>query len=399
MKKILTTIFLLVAYVTANAQLDTVRYGDQCYLFKPYDTLDAYFSGDDYGTVGLYLIPYAVHSATDIYGIAATVEVDVDDTGGYQLYPDSSIAVGLFQIIDGQLILADSAFYTHEMQRCLFEYKAGSSQYNTDVITKPKDCFEFLFEQPHTVYDTFYISYVYTYNPASLESVHWTLYSRDHTYSLKTRGGINNEYVDKRTLRHYNMLAWGGQFPMLQPDRLTCRKVTGLHVVESGADWATLGWNGGDCDHYKIILYSHLDTTYETVDTTLTLSGLQPGITYSAWARRVCHHSCRYHDTVLVGPSSARLDFQVGNNGIIVVDKYDMTLSPNPTSDEVTVSAEGIEGEVTVSVVDMAGVEVYRREGTRLPLTLGTAAWPTGTYLVRLTTPQGVATKKLTVAR
>ena len=250
------------------------------------------------------------------------------------------------------------------------------------------------------MYDTFYIGYVYTYNPLTRRSVHWSQYSRDHTYIMSTRTEhYYFDYIEKRTLRHHPLPVWGGLFPMLQPDRLTCRKVTGLHVVESGADWATLGWNGGDCDHYRIILYSPLDTTYETVDTTLTLSGLQPGITYSAWARRVCHHSCRYHDTVLVGPSSARLDFQVGNNGITLVDKYNMTLSPNPTSDEMTVSAEGVEGEATVIVVDMAGVEVYRREGVRLPLTLGTAAWPTGTYLVRLTTPQGMATKKLTVAR
>ena len=45
----------------------------------------------------------------------------------------------------------------------------------------------------------------------------------------------------------------------------------------------------------------------------------------------------------------------------------------------------------------MAGVEILRREGVRLPLTVGTASLAAGTYMVRVVTPQGTAVQKLMV--
>lgn len=76
-----------------------------------------------------------------------------------------------------------------------------------------------------------------------------------------------------------------------------------------------------------------------------------------------------------------------------------ITLRPNPATDEVTVDAKGVEEVVTVSVTDMAGVEVMHREGVRLPLTVGTASLAAGTYMVRVVTPQGTAVQKLMVMR
>lgn len=76
-----------------------------------------------------------------------------------------------------------------------------------------------------------------------------------------------------------------------------------------------------------------------------------------------------------------------------------MTLRPNPATDEVTVDAKGVSEVVTVTVTDMSGVEVLRREGVRLPLTVGTASLAAGTYVVRVVTPLGTAVQKLAVLR
>ena len=74
-----------------------------------------------------------------------------------------------------------------------------------------------------------------------------------------------------------------------------------------------------------------------------------------------------------------------------------ITLRPNPATGEVTVDAQSMVDLVSISVTDMAGVEILRREGVRLPLTVGTASLAAGTYMVRVVTPQGTAVQKLMV--
>jgi len=82
------------------------------------------------------------------------------------------------------------------------------------------------------------------------------------------------------------------------------------------------------------------------------------------------------------------------------------TLTPNPTTGEVTVTLgqppltppEGGE-RLTLTIHDAAGNEVMRKElarpGISIPLDL--SAFPSGTYFVTLTTPTASGTQKLVV--
>ena len=56
-------------------------------------------------------------------------------------------------------------------------------------------------------------------------------------------------------------------------------------------------------------------------------------------------------------------------------------------------------GMSMVEAYDMSGTLVHRQKADVLATTLDVRHWPTGTYLLRIHTPQGTATKKLVVRR
>ncbi len=74
-----------------------------------------------------------------------------------------------------------------------------------------------------------------------------------------------------------------------------------------------------------------------------------------------------------------------------------MVLQPNPASDVVLLTTEAA----------LSGVEVYTAAGapflclpaTGSELRIDTSAWPSGTYLLVITTEQGPVTRRLSVAR
>lgn len=81
-----------------------------------------------------------------------------------------------------------------------------------------------------------------------------------------------------------------------------------------------------------------------------------------------------------------------------VEEAVQFTLSPNPASGTVTV--ETTEGAEQVEIVDVEGRVVHTQSlgyPATQSLTLDISALPKDVYLVRLSTSQGVATRKLVV--
>jgi hypothetical protein len=127
--------------------------------------------------------------------------------------------------------------------------------------------------------------------------------------------------------------------------------------------------------------------------------GLSPNLTYTVYLRSQCDKVDGGHEWS--DWSGAFYSVYSSTQSLADVGRHEaaVTLRPNPATDEVTVAAEGVAGTVTVSVMDMAGAEVLRHEGARLPLTMGTSSLAAGTYVVRVTTTHGTAVQKLTVVR
>ena len=82
-------------------------------------------------------------------------------------------------------------------------------------------------------------------------------------------------------------------------------------------------------------------------------------------------------------------------DGIGTAAEPAVTLTPNPAGDHVAIAAEG--GVTLVEAYAENGACTYRVESPAA--TIDVSRWTPGTYILRIHTPQGVATRKLVVAR
>lgn len=112
------------------------------------------------------------------------------------------------------------------------------------------------------------------------------------------------------------------------------------------------------------------------------------------------HNHIRIMYPMLLPPDSTISD-TTAINPAQFVDRM-VGISPNPTSGRVKVVSNF--GITKIEVHDLSGTLIAtplsKQDGSRhLSFTFNTDTWPTGTYVLRINTPMGVATKKLTVAR
>ena len=115
------------------------------------------------------------------------------------------------------------------------------------------------------------------------------------------------------------------------------------------------------------------------------------------------------NDTIAFGDTIVVVDtLIVGGDTIITYDTILSVLDndlngrlagvlPNPAAEKARVVSSF--GMSMVEVFDLNGAAVLKRRTEGLYTDIDVSRWPTGTYLVRIHTPQGVATKKLVVSR
>ncbi len=85
------------------------------------------------------------------------------------------------------------------------------------------------------------------------------------------------------------------------------------------------------------------------------------------------------------------------NTGIDDVNVYTMSLFPNPATNTVTVNIEGIEGMVTVEIVDISGRTVASETTSRSQTTLNISQLAQGAYFVRVTGEKATGISRLIV--
>ena len=90
-------------------------------------------------------------------------------------------------------------------------------------------------------------------------------------------------------------------------------------------------------------------------------------------------------------------DFREMCNAVENAYALSVTLSPSIAS--WTANVVSSFGMSMVEAYDMSGAIVHRQKADGLATTLDVRHWPTGTYLLRIHTPQGTAVKKLVVRR
>ena len=91
-------------------------------------------------------------------------------------------------------------------------------------------------------------------------------------------------------------------------------------------------------------------------------------------------------------------DIELSNTvGINEVAEGGLSLYPNPASSMVTVSTEGVEGNVTVQVVDLNGRVMMQQQGNAQSFRFDVSTLAQGAYFVRLTGENVNAVRKLIV--
>lgn len=103
--------------------------------------------------------------------------------------------------------------------------------------------------------------------------------------------------------------------------------------------------------------------------------------------------------TAMGGDAMAIDDLRIGSSGVGIdqVGTSVVSVSPNPATGMVTVSAEGVEGRVNVEIVDLNGRTVMQQQGTAASYRFDVSSLAAGAYFVRLVGENTNAVQKLIV--
>ena len=173
----------------------------------------------------------------------------------------------------------------------------------------------------------------------------------------------------------------------------SCGTPTGLTATNVNHNSATISWTSTGANKYELEYGDHNFNqgtgTRIIVEnaTTYALTGLEQQNSYDVYVRAYCT------DNLTSGWSSVA-QFTTTENAINDVNSSDINLYPNPASTSVTLT--GIEGEATVTIVDLNGRTVYTNNATN-SLTIDLTGYAKGAYFVRITGEQTSAIRKLIV--
>lgn len=178
-------------------------------------------------------------------------------------------------------------------------------------------------------------------------------------------------------------------------------------ALPAGSDW-NLSWyeKGQDAEYFAEHYSVYVSTTGREISD--FGSAAYSGTTTSQWIGRNVdlsqytgqtvyiafrHHNCSdmfYLDIDDIKVSTEQV-------GIGEVESSILAVSPNPANSMVTISADGIEGQVSVQIVDLNGRVMMEQQGTAQSFRFDVSTLSQGAYFVRLTGENVSAVSKLIV--
>ena len=207
------------------------------------------------------------------------------------------------------------------------------------------------------------------------------LNNTDYTVAVRAICGASN-YSDWSTSATFHTAA--------------CQMVEGVRASATTATTATITWTANGSSSYEVA-YGITGTSREnctrlTANTnSITINGLTEATTYDVYVRSVCSEG-------VTSDWSDVVTFETQDVAIDDVDNASISLYPNPASSTVTLT--GIEGDATVTVVDMNGREVYTqaiKQSSNQTITIDVTGYAQGAYFVRITGERVNAIRKLIV--
>ncbi len=397
MKKTFLVIVGLLAmtgmYVPANAQ-DTLQIRWPLSTYFSYQWPQSYYDNyDTFRTVLSYWGSYIFNNdiayymftedSLTIYGVAACLISKKDHDGSLiyandyvdTTYKDVYDYLRVYEAGNGELVtLGEAKAHMHVTPIAYYLDMNAYKQYNNyrHPVLPMYECY---FANPVTVVDSFYVGrhehahrYVQSqgYRATTMEIFHVTTRScyQDslvQPYAIYTSHGPDTSHFEWSYVTippyYYEMLSYiPRMFPIIEPG-------PGIDTNDVGGDTTVVGG----------------DTNITGSDT------IAMGDTLI-----VC-------DTTIIGG-----DTIVNYDTILTIGQADLLqrftgVMPNPAAERARVVSSF--GMSMVKVYNASGALVHTQRADGLYVDLDVSRWPAGTYLVRIHTPQGIATKRLVVGR
>ena len=448
---------------------DTISYPDWRYFYSPLDTtIGELYDYRDHNQIFPCAAPgyrgylqYKVIQPLTIYGIAVTpIKIDRGPIfyrtycNAHYLYnlplepdpPDvDSSLLDLYAVLiqqeDTQFVRVDSVKWHPRDPDRYFRYRTAYTHSSVSELVLP--VFEFFFDTPQVVHDSFYVGFRSDYfmhpdfDPDTFyEPESYTHYPQQWVWNVN---GLYHRITDWVSQNQYGRTwymegwrlgqwlmpprlerwstIWGGIFPIIVPpdtDAVVGIPVLGFHRTEDYDGWPSFVWNrtSGQLDYE--FGYGPADQSpddYRIVTTHMPVmilrdSTLDATVVYAARCRASCHHACAIHDTTVWGEWTDTVHFRLstpdphGGEGIVPTEVREpvFVLTPNPAKERVTVMVgEGSELPCMVVLRDEQGRELLRRRMEGRELTFPTRGLSAGVYLVTVESPRGSHTQKLVV--
>ena len=413
MKKQAFIIFALLTAVFVNAQ-DTLYYGNPYYMFNPgypnnysihyYQPLG--LSEAVYGNVAMQ--PYVAPSSTGpveedlvVYGVAMTLATEMHiDTPWY--------TVGVYNRTNHYR--ADFAEWIHygDFQERASVWKDGTIRrcsfgYILDSNGAMSNSYEYYFNEPVRVRDTFYVGFVLhgeyashpKYSPPCCGmdvAEHGQTWWIGGLTSLNTLTGL--VYDDSSST--YSTRWWGALFPIIG---LRCTAPREGEVIQAEGDSVVIQFVDDGEEHQYEVVYARdgfgVDTTAgertAAPDSLFTFRGLEAGMRYWYRVRR----SCTIGNMTVWSPWSQgyRLPATVGIRPDM--EPVALEVKPNPANEYVEVTAEVPEGSLELRDAQGRLHLSQRLEGGHARIEL--QGVPAGVYTLQLRSAEGNATRRLIV--
>ena len=409
MKKILVLISAFVVFAFSAAAQDTVQYGDPYYLFNerhPYTV----FPYPQFATLGTwnnlcsfrtsagnnqssrYMAPYLDRDEPIlVYGVALTIEgmnrheLEVTEM---DKYPYEVIVAKI--VNDTFVVIGSTRWDSRKDAHAKFKYSMigdGVLYENIEPV------YEFYFDTPLLVYDTFYVGYRMTVPEADAGG---HLFVSIYSVDSKTSYWVHTDNVQN----HWSEWRWGGVFPIIYPNRHCAVPESPRPFVNTITNEVRfeLPYSVGDSMVLSIAPFGQpadSGTFYPVTSDEMSLVIPNSGL-YSSWLYRICQ---RFDIITLQSDWSDPAHFAISNS-LCVMQPTDniedqLLVNPNPATDEVS-----IDSPVPLTLVeayDEKGACILHQELNTQHSSLNTKTWSSGAYILRIHTPQGVAIKKLAV--
>ena len=409
--KALFLVVFICAIVTLCRAQDTVQYMDPCYLFNEKHPFTVFpwpprFDGDStahyfdpigfggwdgfcsksYPRFEFYSCGYPRSSQQEpvtVYGVALTIQGNNEHVltdADMNKYP-YKVIIG--HIENNKVVAIDSTTWD-SMKDAIASFKysiMGDGVLYEHVVP----VYEFYFDTPHQMSDTFYVGFQLTVNDTDMLDSRFRLICAVDSVSQLW---VYNDSVQRG--QGYYDFHWGGEFPILQPNR-RCTAPEGapqlLVYTATNTVRFTLPYSPSDSLVLAICEYGQpVDsaTIYPVTESTMDIVIPDSG-RYTARIARICQR-----DTLVQSNWSAPTDFFIVNNLSIAQNSIPtLEVYPNPTDGTVFIPAKGVH-EVWLVAADGRRSRLMLKDGQ-----VSLKGFPLGLYVLEIQTDEGLFTAKV----